>query len=82
MTFALQPVRVATSASHDEEGLLVFLDALLVAVLVRLSEGYDDLAGRWFLEHGFGSLDGPAHPTFADIETAQNWIEARLAHGH
>lgn len=78
MNFALQPVRVATSIG-GEEGCLLFSDGHLLAVLVRLSDGYDDLSGSWFLEHGFGAVDGPAHPTFADLDAAQDWIEARLA---
>ena len=78
MTVALQPVRVDTG-SADQQGCLVFVDDRLVAVLVRLSEQHDDKAGRWFLEHGFGRLDGPAHPTFDDIGTAQAWIAGRLA---
>ena len=79
MSFALQPVRVATGPG-DEEGCLVFTDGRLLAVLVRLSEGYDDLSGTWFLEHGFGTLDGPTHPTFADIDAAQAWT-ARVSLG-
>ena len=77
MIFMLQPVRVNTS-SKDENGLLVFADGRLVAVLVRLSDEHGDKAGRWFLEHGFNRLDGPAHPTFGDIEAAQDWIAQQL----
>jgi hypothetical protein len=72
MTFATQPVRVDTSAK-DEEGCLVFADGRLVAVLVRLSDEHGEMAGRWFLEAGFGRLDGPQHPTFVDLEAAQAW---------
>jgi hypothetical protein len=76
MRLTLQPVRVATG--HDEEGLLVFAEDRLVAVLVRLTEEHDDLTGQWFLETGFGPLDGPSSPTFADLEAAQEWIGQRL----
>jgi hypothetical protein len=76
----LQPVRVETGGP-DEEGRLVLADDKLVAVLVRLSEAQDDanLAGQWFLEAGFGGVDGPTHPTFGDLEAAQDWIRQRLA---
>ncbi len=78
MTLTLQPVRVATGS--DEEGLLVFADdQRLVAVLTHLSDQHGDIAGHWFLETGFGRLDGPDHPTFADLDAAQNWIRQRLA---
>ena len=79
MILALEHVRVATGSS-DEHGRLVLADGRLVAVLVHLSgEHYKDFAGRWFLEAGFGQLDGPEHPTFVDLDAAQDWIGRRLA---
>jgi hypothetical protein len=77
VTLTLQPVRVATGGP-DEEGCLVFSEGRLIAVLVRLSEEHGERSGEWFFEAGFGRLDGPAHPTFAAIEDAQDWIERRL----
>ena len=79
MTLRLQPVQVATG-SYDVDGQLVFADGFLVAVLVRLSDDHDDLAGMWFLEAGFGRVVTTALPLFADIDKAQSWIEQRLAH--
>ena len=75
--FTLQSVRVATGT--DEEGMLVFLDGRLVAVLVRLSEAHEGLAGDWFLETGYGPLSGPDHATFAVLQAAPDWIEQSLA---
>jgi hypothetical protein len=78
MSFTLQPIRVATGV--DEEGMLVLDEReRLVAVLTRLGEPHDGLAGRWFLEAGFGHLDEPDHTTFADLDAAQDWIGKRLA---
>jgi hypothetical protein len=77
VTFARQPVRVATGGL-DEEGCLIFSDDRLVAVMVRLSDQHEEFAGEWFLEAGFGRLEGPQHPTFDDLEAAQTWIAARL----
>ena len=78
MSLFLQAVRVATGS--DEEGMLVFTpDQRLVAVLTCLCEHHEELSGHWFLEAGFGRLDGPDHPTFADLDTAQEWISQRLA---
>ncbi len=80
MTFTLQPVRVATG--FEEEGLMVFDgEQRLVAVLTHLSEQHDEASGGWFLEAGFGPLGGPEHPTFADLQAAEAWLDRRLAKG-
>jgi hypothetical protein len=78
MSLTLQPVRVANG--HDEEGVLVFAQDRLLAVLVQLSDEHEEpeIVGRWFLETGFGRLDGPDHPTFPDLEAAQTWISRQL----
>jgi len=57
MTFTLQPVRVANGI--DEEGMLVFDEEhRLLAVLTHLSDDNDVAPGQWFLEAGFGRLEG------------------------
>ena len=77
MRLSLQPTRVATGL--DEEGLLIFdNDQRLVAVLTRLSDQHEELSGHWFLEVGFGRINSRNHPTFADIDAAQDWIAERL----
>jgi hypothetical protein len=76
---ALTPVRLGTDTA-DEEGRLVFAGDRLVAVLVRLAEEHE-AAGQWFLEHGFGRLDLPALPTFADLQAAEDWIVGWLGVG-
>jgi hypothetical protein len=78
MKLGFQPVTVDTNAP-DEEGCLVFANDRLVAVLVRLSEEHGKKAGRWFLEHGFGKLDGPAHPDFTDLIEARDREAQRFA---
>ena len=57
----------------------MFADNRLVAVLVRLSEEHGRKAGRWYLEHGFGKLDGLAHPVFADLDEARDWLAQRFS---
>lgn len=80
MSLALQPVRVNTG--FEEEGVLVFDgQRRLAAVLVRLSDQNEIAPGQWFLEAGFGPLDGVSHPAFADLEAAQEWIRQRLTLG-
>ena len=76
MSISLQPVRVATGC--DEDGLLVLADDYLVAVLVRLTERHGEKAGKWFLETGYGRLDGPQQPIFADLDAAEGYIVDRL----
>ena len=81
MTFTLQPVQVANGI--DEEGMLVFdEECRLLAVLTHLSEGNEVAPGQWFLEAGFGRLEGGGNsPTFADLDAAQAWIGQRITKG-
>ena len=53
----------------------------LLAVLVRLSDNNDVAPGPWFVEAGFGRRDGRSHPTFADLEAAQDWISRLVRSG-
>ena len=77
MTFTLQPMRVATG--FDEEGMMILdEEQRLVAVLVRLSDDNEVAPGQWYLEAGFGRLDGGSHPTFSNLDMAQEWISHRL----
>ena len=77
MSLTLRPVRVGTGTA-DEDGRLVFCGDKLVAVLVCLSDEHGSMAGRWFLEHGFGWLDEPCPPTFDGLDPACAWIARRL----
>jgi hypothetical protein len=79
MSFNLHPMRVATG--FDEEGMLVLDEKeRLVAVLVRLSDENEVAPGQWYLEAGFGRIDGPSHPTFSNLDLAKDWIGERVAH--
>ncbi|SFL37009.1 hypothetical protein [Methylobacterium pseudosasicola] len=73
----LQPIAVDT-ASPDREGRLVIANGLLVAVLVRLDYPEHDNIGNWFLEVGFGRLQGKNAPTFPDLEDATRWLRRHL----
>ena len=80
MSLTLQPVRVGNGS--DEEGMLVFNgEQRLVAVLTHLGDQYDGVSGHWYLEAKFGLLDGLDHPTYADLDAAQESIRQRLARG-
>ncbi|MDB5598823.1 MAG: hypothetical protein JWN71_867 [Xanthobacteraceae bacterium] len=70
-----QPVEVAVAGQTD--GRLVFVDGKLVAVLVKLDGSHDDLAGRWYAEAAFNSLERMSEHTFADLPAAVEWIASR-----
>ncbi|GJD48057.1 hypothetical protein OPKNFCMD_0773 [Methylobacterium crusticola] len=80
MNLRLQPVQVLTG-SDDTEGVLVFAAGGLVAILVHLSQEHRDEAGMWFLEVGFGPVDDPRHPKFADLGAACAFITQCLSDG-
>jgi hypothetical protein len=69
-----QPVQIATG----EEGVLVFADGALVAVLSRLPDDLDDRAGHWFIECGFGRLYG-RYDDFARLTDALGWIGSQIS---
>ena len=78
MSLTFQPVQVNTG--FEEEGVLVFDEhRRLSAVLVHLSDQHEIAPGQWFLEAGFGPLDGVSHPTFANLDAAHHWICQRLS---
>ncbi len=77
MTLTLQPICVATG--FDEEGMMVLNEQRLVAVLVRLSDKNEVAPGQWYLEAGFGRLDGGSHPIFSNLDMVKDWISQRLA---
>ena len=78
MSLTLQPIRVATG--FDEEGMMVLdEEQRLVAVLVRLSDDNEVAPGQWYLEAGFGRIDGTNHPHFSNLDMAQDWISQRVA---
>ncbi|MCJ2055019.1 hypothetical protein MKL09_00385 [Methylobacterium sp. J-048] len=73
----LQPIAVDT-ASPDREGRLVIANGLLVAVLVRLDGPEHDNPGSWFMEAGFGRLQGQRAPAFPALEDATRWLRRHL----
>ena len=75
---SFQSLEVLT-ASEDREGCLVLVDGKLAAVFVRLRDpGHDPLLrGAWYLEAGFGLLDG-RHGLYASLEEAAASIEHDL----
>ena len=79
LQISFQPIDVQT-ASEDREGCLLLVEGRLAAVLVRLSDQAHDplLRGAWYLEAGFGLLDG-RRELFATLEEAVASIEHDLS---
>lgn len=46
---------------------------------LALSDDNEVATGQWHLEAGFGQIDGINHPTFSNLDIAQDWISQRLA---
>jgi hypothetical protein len=77
LNITFQPIGVALD-DEKVEGRLVLADAHLVAVLVMLSPGHEEFAGKWFAEALFGALAEEGHPVFTDLEEARTWILSRV----
>jgi hypothetical protein len=77
MPVELREIQIASEYDHD--GRLILVDGSLVAVLVKLSELHEHLAGQWYLETGYGVLKNE-QPTFLDLDSAVEWIQGRLKH--
>ncbi|MCJ2054143.1 hypothetical protein [Methylobacterium sp. J-070] len=73
----LQPIAIDTG-SPDHDGMLVIANGLLVAVLVRLEQPEHINVGSWFMEAGFGRLQGLRVPTFLTLKEATRWVRRRL----
>src|SRR3712207_3086839 len=60
-----------------EEGLLIFADGTLMAVVMHLQQSVSkEYRGLWHLEAGFGPCAAPeaCRPTFKTPEGAQLWV--------
>jgi hypothetical protein len=74
MEISWRPVRVGVG-SLVEEGQMVLVDGILVAILVHLTSLYNtpEMRGKWFVEVGFGPLNGK-HELFSTLEEAEDWV--------
>jgi hypothetical protein len=77
VTLRTEAVKLATHVDNDAR--LVFAnDDRLIAIFSKLDGLHGEWTGRWYLEAGFGPLDGPHRPHFGSLEEALGWIEARM----
>ena len=74
----LQFQQVKVPVETDGDGMLVFLNGWLIAVLVRLSEDHGAAAGHWFAESLYGSLSEAEQPVFPDLDEAEHWLKSQI----
>lgn len=73
-----QPTRITTE-SGQEDGMLLFVDGSLVAVVSHLRHSVtDEFAGRWFIEAGFGPCSQGGSQLFDTAEEAMRWVRRCL----
>jgi hypothetical protein len=77
MAISLQTIEMGLESERD--GRLVLADGALVAVLVRLSDGYPDaqMHGSWFVEGAFGAAAHASGRIFRDLDDAQRWFSGQ-----
>ena len=68
---------VVLDTSFDSQGLLVFRDGRLVAVVSRLDPYHDQFAGHWHIEKTFCDWSGPFE-TYCDLATLERRLQAVL----
>lgn len=82
-----QTIFIPTSRSDGiEQGLLIFADDALMAVVTYLDNSVDEEGprGRWFLETGYGPCAPPLGDDvlFGTPDEAQQWVLAQLRRSH
>lgn len=79
MPMTQQPILIDTR-SRDEEGMLVFWDGKLVALLICLAdECHGELRGQWFPEVLLGALSGRRPGLFESKTAALAWVRQCLS---
>ncbi|HEY8382006.1 MAG TPA: hypothetical protein VIL09_07650 [Microvirga sp.] len=80
-----QAILVPAARRGDiEQGLLIFADDALMAVVTYLDNSVDEEGprGRWFLETGYGPCSGAEEMLFDTPDEAQQWVLERLRKAH
>ncbi|RAK57010.1 hypothetical protein [Phenylobacterium deserti] len=77
MNITFLPIEVALHPRRTE-GLQIFCDGALCAVLTRLDEEVDP-PGGWFVEAAFGALDDRQHPSFLELNEVEAWVRKTLS---
>jgi len=75
MNLSRQPVTLDAN-TPDQEGLLVFREGRLLAVLSCLGDIHTDLQGHWFIEATFGTMPKQSPLTFETIAHFEEWLSS------
>jgi hypothetical protein len=74
-----EPVRIATVLGA-KDGLLVYCESVLVAVLTHLSSpAHGENQGKWFLESGYGPCSAAGQHLFESAHEALAWAGERAS---
>ena len=73
MAFTFEDITLDTGGT-DERAILVLRDGRVTAILSRLSEMHEELAGHWFVETMFGASPSVHQHVFADPEAFVAWL--------
>ena len=73
MNLSFQPVTLGLGFG-DDDAVLAFHNAVLVAVLSRLGDLHGESAGKWHLEAAFLPNLGLADRCFADLGQFEEWV--------
>jgi hypothetical protein len=72
---------VETLIHGADQARLVFVSGRLGAVVVKLGDGYGELAQSWHAEAAFNGLESMAETTFPTLEAIEEWIVRRMPVG-
>jgi xanthine dehydrogenase iron-sulfur cluster and FAD-binding subunit A len=75
MNIRFEPVML--DSDEDANARLVFRGERLAAVVSRLDDLHDRLAGRWFIEAVFDGHSRPINDTFPALADVEAWIAHR-----
>lgn len=75
--FRFEPIPL--DSPTDTEGLLVFRDDRLIAVVSQLSDLHGGSAGCWFVEASFGLSPLTYPEPFVDLPQLESWLSTTLA---
>lgn len=76
MKTAFQNVMLATNDT-DDHAVLVMRDGRLAAVLTRLGDMHEDVAGQWFVEAMFGGSPPVLRHVFESPDAFVQWLDER-----
>jgi hypothetical protein len=69
------------TGDEDDRAVLVMRDGRLAAVLSRLSEMHEEMAGQWFVEALFAPAPDTQRHVFTDPDAFVAWLAGEIVSG-